>query len=139
MVHSELCTLVRGCPVQHSAVTINIIGADLLTSVMSPVHLCGQGMICCPWKPTLFVNESQEPRGLPEKQFNYRPVTMVTKGLCDHALSSAFVLLPFEDVLIEEVLQLLIGYIDTHLNGYIERVVNELILCIQIRSDRLIL
>ena len=117
MVHSELCTLVWGCPVQHSTVTVTIIGADLLTSVMSSVHLCGQGVVSCPWKPTLFVNESQEPRGLPEKQFDYRPVAMVTKGLRGHALTSALVLFPFEDVLIEEVLQLLIGYVDTHLNG----------------------
>ena len=117
MVHSELCTLIWWCPVQHSAVTVTIIRADLLTSVVSPVHLCGQGVVCCPWKPTLFVNESQEPRGLPEKQFNYRPVAMVTKGIRGHTLSSALILLPLEDVLIEEMLQLLIGYVDAHLNG----------------------
>jgi hypothetical protein len=42
---------------------------------------------------------------------------MVTEGLRGHTLTSALVLLPFEDVLVEEVLQLFIGNVDTHLNG----------------------
>lgn len=117
MVHSELCTLVRGCPIHRSIVIPTIIRADLLTLVVSPVHLCSQSAVCCPWKPTLFINESQESSGLPKKQFNYGPVAVVIKGLRGNALSSTLLLLPFEDVFIEEVLQLLIGYVDTHLNG----------------------
>ena len=104
--HSELCALVgRG----------HVNPRPLGATAQRLVQLEGERGIGGPGKPTLLVQDGQQANILRQEDIENGRVAGVGDGVERHALFLALLLFPLEDALVEVLLQLLVGHIDTHL------------------------
>ena len=79
------------------------------------VELEGEGGVGGLGESALLVEDGQQPHVLLEEDVQDGRVTGVADDVQDHALLGALVLLPLEDMLVEVLLQLLVGHVDAHL------------------------